>query len=321
MVRRRSIASATAWAISTWPGPLGAADPADGGAQEVVEGGHQSRVCRARHRHGARPHRARHLSRFPRGRLLRVPRWGREHRRRRTHPVPVRHRDRRGGRHHPRRRPRARDVLGIPADALVPYGHTKAKVSLPWLAGLEDRPDGHLVLVTAMSPTPAGEGKTTTSVGLADALRRIGEESIVALREPSMGPVFGIKGGAAGGGYAQVVPMVDINLAFTGDFAGDRRRQQPARRDARQPPPPGQRPGHRPAHGDLEAGRRPQRPGAARRRRRPRRRGERRPRGGRLRHRRRVRGHGDPLPRDLHRRPQAPPRRRRRRAHRATSSR
>ena len=113
----------------------------------------------------------------------------------------------------------ARDALGIPADALVPYGHTKAKVSLPYLRSLEDRPDGHLVLVTAMSPTPAGEGKTTTSVGLADALRRIGEKSIVALREPSMGPVFGMKGGAAGGGYSQVVPMVDINLAFTGDFA------------------------------------------------------------------------------------------------------
>jgi formate--tetrahydrofolate ligase len=113
----------------------------------------------------------------------------------------------------------ARDVLGIPPEALVPYGHTKAKVSLPYLRSLEDRPDGHLVLVTAMSPTPAGEGKTTTSVGLADALRRLGEKSVVALREPSMGPVFGIKGGAAGGGYSQVVPMVDINLAFTGDFA------------------------------------------------------------------------------------------------------
>lgn len=113
----------------------------------------------------------------------------------------------------------ARDELGIPPEALVPYGHTKAKVSLPYLRSLEDRPDGHLVLVTAMSPTPAGEGKTTTSVGLADALRRLGEKSIVALREPSMGPVFGIKGGAAGGGYSQVVPMVDINLAFTGDFA------------------------------------------------------------------------------------------------------
>ncbi len=108
----------------------------------------------------------------------------------------------------------ARDVLGIPAEALVPYGHTKAKVSLGYLRSLQDRPDGHLVLVTAMSPTPAGEGKTTTSVGLADALRRIGEKSVVALREPSMGPVFGIKGGAAGGGYSQVVPMVDINLAL-----------------------------------------------------------------------------------------------------------
>ena len=113
----------------------------------------------------------------------------------------------------------AQDTLGIPAEALVPYGHTKAKVSLGYLRSLENRPDGHLVLVTAMSPTPAGEGKTTTSVGLADALRHIGEKSVVALREPSMGPVFGIKGGAAGGGYSQVVPMVDINLAFTGDFA------------------------------------------------------------------------------------------------------
>ena len=101
----------------------------------------------------------------------------------------------------------ARDRLGIDAADLVPYGHTKAKVSLAHLRTLTDHPDGNLVLVTAMSPTPAGEGKTTTSVGLA------------ALREPSMGPVFGIKGGAAGGGYAQVVPMVDINLNFTGDFA------------------------------------------------------------------------------------------------------
>ena len=113
----------------------------------------------------------------------------------------------------------ARERLGIPAEALIPYGHTKAKVSLPYLASLEDRPDGHLVLVTAMSPTPAGEGKTTTSVGLADALSRLGHRAMVALREPSMGPVSGIKGGAAGGGYAQVVPMTDINLHFTGDFA------------------------------------------------------------------------------------------------------
>ncbi len=113
----------------------------------------------------------------------------------------------------------ARERLGIPAEALIPYGHTKAKISLPYLNTLADRPDGRLVLVTAMSPTPAGEGKTTTSVGLADALSRLGRRAMVALREPSMGPVFGIKGGAAGGGYAQVVPMTDINLHFTGDFA------------------------------------------------------------------------------------------------------
>jgi formate--tetrahydrofolate ligase len=113
----------------------------------------------------------------------------------------------------------AQDRLGVPAEALVPYGHTKAKVSLDYVASLTDRPEGRLILVTAISPTPAGEGKTTTSVGLADALSSLGENAMVALREPSMGPVFGIKGGAAGGGYAQVVPMTDINLNFTGDFA------------------------------------------------------------------------------------------------------
>jgi formate--tetrahydrofolate ligase len=109
--------------------------------------------------------------------------------------------------------------LGIPDEALEPYGRHKAKVALRWLAGLEDRPDGKLILVTAMSPTPAGEGKTTTTVGLGDALGRIGEQSMICLREPALGPVFGMKGGAAGGGYAQVVPMEDINLHFTGDFA------------------------------------------------------------------------------------------------------
>jgi formate--tetrahydrofolate ligase len=113
----------------------------------------------------------------------------------------------------------AGDTLGIEAEALVPYGHTKAKVALPYVRSLSDRPDGTLILVTAISPTPAGEGKTTTSVGLADALSGLGRKTIVALREPSMGPVFGMKGGAAGGGYAQVVPMTDINLHFTGDFA------------------------------------------------------------------------------------------------------
>ena len=113
----------------------------------------------------------------------------------------------------------AHEKLGIDPEHLVPYGHTKAKISLGYVNGLADRPEGKLVLVTAISPTPAGEGKTTTSVGLADALTSLGEKAMVALREPSMGPVFGMKGGAAGGGYAQVVPMTDINLNFTGDFA------------------------------------------------------------------------------------------------------
>ena len=113
----------------------------------------------------------------------------------------------------------AQDELGIDDEHLVPYGHYKAKVDLGYLATLEDRPLGKLVLMTAMSPTPAGEGKTTTTVGLSDALHGLGHRSMACLREPSMGPVFGMKGGAAGGGYAQVVPMSDINLHFTGDFA------------------------------------------------------------------------------------------------------
>ena len=112
----------------------------------------------------------------------------------------------------------ALDKLGISADHLEPYGHTKAKISLDYLESLGDRPDGKLILVTAMTPTPAGEGKTTTTVGLGDALNRIGKKAMICLREPSLGPVFGMKGGAAGGGHAQVVPMEDINLHFTGDF-------------------------------------------------------------------------------------------------------
>ncbi|MFM9917141.1 MAG: formate--tetrahydrofolate ligase [Rhizobacter sp.] len=109
-------------------------------------------------------------------------------------------------------------LIGIPEDALEPYGHYKAKISLEYLNSLKDRPDGKLILVTAISPTPAGEGKTTTTVGLGDALNRIGKKTMICLREPSLGPVFGVKGGAAGGGYAQIVPMEDINLHFTGDF-------------------------------------------------------------------------------------------------------
>ena len=108
--------------------------------------------------------------------------------------------------------------LGISDEHLEPYGHYKAKVSLEFLETLKSRPDGKLILVTAMTPTPAGEGKTTTTVGLGDALNHIGKKAVICLREPSLGPVFGVKGGAAGGGYAQVVPMEDINLHFTGDF-------------------------------------------------------------------------------------------------------
>ena len=112
----------------------------------------------------------------------------------------------------------ARDRLGIADEHLEPYGHHKAKLSLRYIDGLASRPEGKLILVTAISPTPAGEGKTTTTVGLGDALNHIGKKAVIALREPSLGPVFGMKGGATGGGHAQVVPMEDINLHFTGDF-------------------------------------------------------------------------------------------------------
>jgi formate--tetrahydrofolate ligase len=109
-------------------------------------------------------------------------------------------------------------ALGIPEKDLIPYGHTKAKVHLDYINSLSSKKDGKLILVTAISPTPAGEGKTTTTVGLGDGLNRIGKKAMVCLREPSLGPCFGMKGGAAGGGYAQIVPMEDINLHFTGDF-------------------------------------------------------------------------------------------------------
>ena len=113
----------------------------------------------------------------------------------------------------------ARERLGIPSESLEPYGHYKAKVSLDYVAEVVSRPDGKLILTTAISPTPAGEGKTTTTVGLGDALNLLGKRAMLCLREPALGPVFGVKGGAAGGGYSQVVPMEDINLHFTGDFA------------------------------------------------------------------------------------------------------
>jgi len=105
--------------------------------------------------------------------------------------------------------------LNIPEDALEPYGHYKAKISMDYIKSLDSNKDGKLILVTAISPTPAGEGKTTTSVGLGDALNKIGKNALVTIREPSLGPVFGMKGGAAGGGMAQVIPMEDINLHFT----------------------------------------------------------------------------------------------------------
>jgi len=112
----------------------------------------------------------------------------------------------------------ARERLGIEAEHVQPFGHTKAKIDLPFIRSLENRAAGKLILVTAITPTPAGEGKTTTTVGLSDGLNRIGKNAVACLREPSLGPCFGMKGGAAGGGYAQVVPMTDINLHFTGDF-------------------------------------------------------------------------------------------------------
>src|SRR6187431_739088 len=112
----------------------------------------------------------------------------------------------------------AKEKLGIAAENLEPYGHYKAKVSMDYIRSLQSKPNGKLILVSAISPTPAGEGKTTTTVGLTDALNHIGKKAMLCLREPSLGPSFGMKGGAAGGGYAQVIPMEDINLHFTGDF-------------------------------------------------------------------------------------------------------
>ncbi len=112
----------------------------------------------------------------------------------------------------------AKEQYEIDSEHLEPYGHYKAKLSLDYISSLQNKPDGKLILTTAISPTPAGEGKTTTTVGLGDAMNRIGKKTMICLREPSLGPCFGVKGGAAGGGYAQVVPMEDINLHFTGDF-------------------------------------------------------------------------------------------------------
>ena len=110
------------------------------------------------------------------------------------------------------------DVLNIPGEHLLPYGHDKAKISQAFIDSVQERPDGKLILVTAINPTPAGEGKTTTTVGLGDGLNKIGKKAMICIREASLGPNFGMKGGAAGGGNAQVVPMEEMNLHFTGDF-------------------------------------------------------------------------------------------------------
>ena len=110
------------------------------------------------------------------------------------------------------------DKLGIPSESLVPYGHDKAKISDEFIKAQQGNKDGKLILVTAINPTPAGEGKTTTTVGLGDGLNAIGKKALICIREASLGPCFGMKGGAAGGGYAQVVPMEEMNLHFTGDF-------------------------------------------------------------------------------------------------------
>ena len=209
----------------------------------------------------------------------------------------------------------AADKLGIPADALEPYGHYKAKIGLDYVRSLADKPDGKLILVTAITPTPAGEGKTTTTVGLGDALNRIGKKAMLCLREPSLGPCFGIKGGAAGGGYAQVVPMADIKPALHRRFPRRRRRPQPSLGPARQPHLLRQRRGHRRAPHRLAPGRRHERPGAAPDRVQPGRRRQRLPAPRRFRHHRRLRGHGHLLPRHRLGRFTAPPGQHHRRLH------
>ena len=184
-------------------------------------------------------------------------------------------------------------AAGLLPDEVEPYGRYKAKIDLGVLDRLAGRPDGKLIDVTAITPTKAGEGKTTTSVSLTQGLGHIGKSPVLCLREASLGPVFGIKGGAAGGGYTQVVPMEDMNLHFTGDIhaigaannllAAMLEAQHPARQQAR----------HRPAVDQLAALPRHQRPRAPRRRDRPRRPRERLRPADRLRHHRRLRGDGD----------------------------
>ena len=158
----------------------------------------------------------------------------------------------------------------IPADAVFPHGRHLAKLDLAYVESLRPRPDGHLVLVTAINPTPPGEGKTTTTIGLGDALNRIGRRCVIALREPSLGPVFGRKGGATGGGYAQVAPMEAINLHLTGDFHAITAAHNLLDGAPRQPPLLGERSGHRPPRRRVAPGAGRERPGPAQGRRRPR---------------------------------------------------
>ena len=211
--------------------------------------------------------------------------------------------------------PLAKERLGIPEEHLSPFGHYKAKISLDYCTHLENRKNGKLILVTAISPTPAGEGKTTMTVGLGDALNRIGKKAIICLREPALGPVFGMKGGAAGGGYAQVVPMEDINLHFTGDFSAIALANNLLAAMIDNHIYHGNALRLRRAAHHLAPRRGLQRPRAARHHGRPRRPGQRLSAPGRFRHRRRLRSHGDLLPRDEPQGPQGAARQDRRRLH------
>jgi formyltetrahydrofolate synthetase len=187
--------------------------------------------------------------------------------------------------------------LGIPSEHLLPYGHDKAKVSQAFIKACRATRNGKLILVTAINPTPAGEGKTTTTVGLGDGLNRIGKKAAICIREASLGPNFGMKGGAAGGGYAQVVPMEDMNLHFTGDFHAITSAHNLLSAMIDNHIYWGNEAGDRRAPGDLAARGRHERPGAPRHRHLARRRRQRFPAADRLRHHRGLRGDGDPLPR------------------------
>ena len=191
----------------------------------------------------------------------------------------------------------AKEKLGIAPEHLDPYGHYKAKISCDYIKSLKDKKNGKLILVTAISPTPAGEGKTTTTVGLTDALNHIGKKAMLCLREPSLGPSFGMKGGAAGGGYAQVIPMEDINLHFTGDFHAITSAHNLLSALIDNHIYWGNAPRHRLAPRHLAPRHGHERPGAARDRLLARRRRQRLSARGRLRHHGRFRSDGDLLPR------------------------